>query len=64
MPTHSMSERPGALMEGDANTLRELLTSINGRGYGSYKQLKGAYDLGACRLVADYGQVDPYAPPS
>ncbi|MDN5687881.1 MAG: ABC-ATPase domain-containing protein [Brachybacterium sp.] len=51
-------------MSGDADTLRQLLTSIDGRGYGSYKQLKGTYDLGPCRLIVDHVQVDPFAPPS
>ena len=48
----------------DAHALTRILTSIDGRGYGSYKQLKGTYDLGGCRLVVDHVQVDPYAPPS
>lgn len=47
-----------------ANTLTRILESIDGRGYGSYKQLKGSYDLGACRLIIDHVQVDPFAPPS
>ncbi|APX34031.1 ATPase [Brachybacterium sp. P6-10-X1] len=51
-------------MSGDADSLRQLLTSIDGRGYGSYKQLKGTYDLGLCRLIVDHVQVDPFAPPS
>ncbi|WP_394216421.1 ABC-ATPase domain-containing protein [Brachybacterium vulturis] len=45
-------------------TLTKILTSIDGRGYGSYKQLTGSYDLGRCRLVVDRVQVDPFAPPS
>src|SRR5699024_5178256 len=48
----------------DAHALTRILTSIDGRGYGSFKQLKGTYDLGGCRLVVDHVQVDPYAPPS
>ncbi|HEX7352686.1 ABC-ATPase domain-containing protein [Brachybacterium sp.] len=48
----------------DAHSLTRILTSIDGRGYGSYKQLTGNYDLGGCRLVVDHVQVDPYAPPS
>lgn len=48
----------------DAHALTRILTSIDGRGYGAYKQLKGGYDLGRCRLVVDHVQVDPYAPPS
>ena len=48
----------------DAHTLTSTLTAIDGRGYGSYKQLKGSYDLGRCRLIVDHVQVDPFAPPS
>ncbi|ACU97366.1 ABC-ATPase domain-containing protein [Saccharomonospora viridis] len=44
--------------------LERLLTDIDGRGYGSYKRLRGTYDLGLCRLVIDHVQADPYAPPS
>ena len=51
-------------MSADATALRQLLTSLDGRSYGSYKQLKGSYDLGPCRLLIDHVQVDPYAPPS
>ena len=60
-----MRERPDAQMTADRRrTLEQLLTSIDGRGYGSYKQLRGSYDLGSCRLVVDHVQVDPFAPPS
>jgi predicted ABC-class ATPase len=51
-------------MSTDTADLSRLLTTLDGRGYGSYKQLKGSYDLGPCRLVIDHVQVDPYAPPS
>ena len=51
-------------MTADATALRQLLTALDGRSYGSYKQLKGSYDLGPCRLLIDHVQVDPYAPPS
>ncbi|WP_028661756.1 ABC-ATPase domain-containing protein [Saccharomonospora saliphila] len=44
--------------------LERTLASIDGRGYGSYKQLHGTYDLGLFRLAVDHVQVDPYAPPS
>ncbi|MGP9538086.1 ABC-ATPase domain-containing protein [Brachybacterium sp. AOP43-C2-M15] len=50
--------------ETDTATLTRILTAIDGRGYGSYKQLKGSYDLGPCRLIIDHVQVDPFAPPS
>ncbi|WP_024875699.1 ABC-ATPase domain-containing protein [Saccharomonospora piscinae] len=45
-------------------TLERTLASIDGRGYASYKQLHGTYDLGLFRLAVDHVQVDPYAPPS
>ncbi|MGP9603878.1 MULTISPECIES: ABC-ATPase domain-containing protein [unclassified Brachybacterium] len=51
-------------MTADATALTRTLTTIDSRGYGTYKQLKGSYDLGVCRLVVDHVQVDPYAPPS
>jgi predicted ABC-class ATPase len=51
-------------MIADATALRSTLHSLDGRGYGSYKQLTGSFDLGACRLLVDRVQVDPFAPPS
>ena len=51
-------------MTADATALARTLAAIDSRGYGAYKQLKGSYDLGVCRLVVDHVQVDPYAPPS
>ena len=51
-------------MTSDLYSLQQTLSSIDGRSYGSYKQLKGGYDLGPCRLEVDHVQVDPYAPPS
>lgn len=49
MPPHSLSDR---------------LRSLDGRGYGGYKQLKGSHRIAGFRLVIDHVQVDPYAPPS
>src|SRR5699024_1823379 len=63
-PRSSRLRGPEALMTADAATLNRILTSIEGRGYGAYKQLRGTYDLGSCRLVVDHVQVDPFAPPS
>ena len=54
----------GRAMTSDLSTLTQLLASLDGRGYGSYKQLKGSYDLGPCHLLIDHVQVDPYATPS
>ncbi|GAB3193009.1 ABC-ATPase domain-containing protein [Nesterenkonia suensis] len=49
----------------DRSTLANTLTSLDGRGYAGYKQLRGAHRLGpGLRLVVDHVQVDPYAPPS
>ena len=45
-------------------TLERTLTQIDGRGYASYKQLIGTYQLGTIQLAIDHIQVDPYAPPS
>ncbi len=41
-----------------------LLNRIDGKGYGAYKQLKGAYEIGDFELFVDYVQGDPYAAPS
>lgn len=46
------------------DSLSQILRSIDGRGYGGYKQLKGTHRLGDIRLAVDHVQVDPYAPPS
>jgi predicted ABC-class ATPase len=54
----------GRTMSTDTADLAGRLSALDGRGYGSYKQLRGSYDLGSCRLVIDHVQVDPYAPPS
>ncbi|MGO1505059.1 MAG: ABC-ATPase domain-containing protein [Brachybacterium sp.] len=40
-------------MTADAASLRQTLTAIDGRGYGSHKQLKDSYDLGLFRLIID-----------
>ncbi|WP_291320462.1 ABC-ATPase domain-containing protein [Desulfonatronospira sp.] len=44
--------------------LQEVLDRIDGRGYKAYKDLQGGYSFGDCRLIVDYVQGDPYAPPS
>ena len=48
----------------DGSALKATLHAIDGQGYGSYKQVKGTYDLGTFRLSVDRVQVDPFAPPS
>ena len=44
--------------------LEQVLFSINGQGYGTYKSIKGEYNFGKYILSIDHVQVDPYAPPS
>lgn len=48
----------------DRTALERALVQIDGRGYASYKQLRGTYQFGTFRLAIDHIQVDPYAPPS
>lgn len=47
-----------------AKQLRQTLHRIDGQGYGTYRQLRGVYDLDDFQLFIDKVQVDPYAPPS
>lgn len=49
---------------GDLKALQHTLRELDGQGYGSYKRLKGTYDMGGFRVSVDHTQVDPYAPPS
>jgi predicted ABC-class ATPase len=44
--------------------LRRTLTRIDGRPYGAYADLTGAYDYGRFTLFVEHVQPDPYAPPS
>ncbi len=44
--------------------LREILDRIDGKGYKAYKDLQGRYAFGDFKLLVDYVQGDPYAPPS
>lgn len=45
--------------------LAHLLTAIDGRGYGGYRQIVSSYQLRpGMTLHIDHAQVDPYAPPS
>ena len=44
--------------------LRRILSRIDGRGYKSYKDLKGCYDCNHFRLYVDHVQGDPFAAPS
>lgn len=47
-----------------SSQLNRLLNSLDGKGYGAYKSIKGSYDLRVGRLSIDRVQSDPYAPPS
>lgn len=44
--------------------LIQLLKRIDGKGYGAYKDLAGAYDFPDFTLYIDHVQGDPFAPPS
>ncbi len=44
--------------------LRATLRAIDGKGYGAYKSIAGAYDFGKYALHIDYVQGDPFALPS
>lgn len=44
--------------------LQRILSSIDGRGYKAYKELKGHYDFHDFVLFVDHVQSDPFASPS
>lgn len=44
--------------------LLRFIQSLEGKGYGSYKALKGTYQCAQYRLSIDHVQADPYAPPT
>jgi predicted ABC-class ATPase len=46
------------------NDLRALLRRIDGRGYESYQEIRGAFALPGCELFVDRVQADPFASPS
>ena len=48
----------------DAADLRALLSSIDGRGYGAWKQLTGTWTLDEMGLEVEKVQTDPFAPPT
>lgn len=48
----------------DVDRLRGALERLDGKSYGAYKEVKGAWDLGHCVLHVDYVQGDPFARPS
>ncbi len=48
----------------DAHSLRTLLDSIDGKGYGAYKRLRGRWEIEGFELRVDHVQGDPFAAPS
>lgn len=44
--------------------LRDSLHQIDGKGYGTYRQIRGIHQIGQFQLSIDKVQVDPYAPAS
>ena len=48
----------------NCQTLKQLLIELEGRGYGSYKRIKGNYVFSRFQLGVDYVQGDPFAAPS
>lgn len=48
----------------DGGDLRQRLRRIDGRGYGAYKDLRGAFELDDGVLFVDHVQGDPFAAPS
>jgi predicted ABC-class ATPase len=44
--------------------LQSILSRIDRKGYGAYKDLQGSYDLEGFTLFLDRVQRDPFAPPS
>ncbi|MGH0037245.1 MAG: ABC-ATPase domain-containing protein [Myxococcota bacterium] len=57
---------PGAAEHPDAIRLAQTLQRIDGRGYGAYKDLRGAWAMSepACVVFIDHVQGDPFAAPS
>ncbi len=48
----------------DQQRMTTLLDSLDGKGYGAYKRLKGEWSFPRFSLFVDYVQGDPYAAPS
>jgi predicted ABC-class ATPase len=46
------------------NDLTRILTRIDRKGYGAYKEIKGEYNFGQFVLIVDHVQADPFASPS
>lgn len=54
----------GARRGGSLASLGALLAELDGRGYKSYKSIKGRFDADSFDLLIDYVQGDPFAEPS
>ena len=52
------------MSERTLQALREALLRIDGRGYGAYKRIAGAWRAGPLTLFIDHVQGDPFAQPS
>lgn len=48
----------------DTTALTDLLRRLDGKGYGSYKELEGAWRFPGFTLHVDHVQADPFAAPS
>ena len=59
----SCDRKEGFCMK-QAADLKQMLRSINGKSYGAYKSLAGAYAFGTYTLWIDHVQGDPFAAPS
>jgi len=44
--------------------LKRILRRIDGKGYGSYKDIRGSYDFDEHVIIIDHVQGDPFAAPS
>jgi predicted ABC-class ATPase len=54
----------GSISTGTEADLRAMLARLDGSGYRGYKEIRGSYTMGSCRLHIDHVQADPYASPS
>ena len=48
----------------DADALRRTLSRIDGRGYKTYRDIRGSWEFDGARLCVDHVQGDPFAAPS
>jgi len=56
--------REGAELMKSFERLREILQSIDGKGYKAYKEIKGIYESAEFKIFIDHVQGDPFALPS